>query len=60
MHLTEMLIFTASLQKDINLEAMLAVLQTSCAVSEEQSEVFTCLLCIKMYMQQVLRGNNKN
>lgn len=28
----------ASLQKDINLEAMLAVLQTSCAVSEEQSE----------------------
>merc|ERR1712136_721563 len=28
----------ASLQKDINLEGMLAVLQTSCAVSEEQSE----------------------
>ena len=32
-------IFLESLQKDVNLETMLAVLQTTCAQTEEESEV---------------------
>ena len=31
--------FAASLQKDVNLETMLAVLQTTCAQTEEEADV---------------------
>ena len=31
--------FSESLKKDVNLETMLAVLQTTCAQTEEESEV---------------------
>jgi len=46
--------FTESLQKDVNLETMLAVLQTTCAQTEEESEVRLLIILGKVRLTIVM------